>query len=158
MKKLVLLTIAIFITTFSFSQELKGYRLGTVYNGSEIVKATISGIEGILSIQRLNDKRIYQIVFIPTKGENIKRIYNYTVELFINTVEAKYNIKFEKTQENEFIKDYIYHAETNDAVFYIRVKINEFINPPCELAFIISNKELYDIYTEEERQKIMHDI
>ncbi len=73
MKKIAISIIACIVPIIGYGQiELKGITLGKVYDADPVINTSLGGEEGIISGDRLDDGRVYQIEFkLPDPGDII---------------------------------------------------------------------------------------
>lgn len=157
MKKLLVLLSILLITLTGYTQELKGIRLGSVSTSPDIIQTSVAGIDGVIGILTLNNKTVYQLIFIPAEGESTKRVYNSDVDRLQAAVEAKYNIKLNKRMA-DYGDDYSLYNLDGPVNYIIMVEINEFMSPPNKISFIMTSKSLFEVYNAEEKARAFKDI
>lgn len=159
MKKIVLIIVMLGTFFLSHAQvELKGYTLGTVYDGDLEINTTVGGVEGAIFIMTLDDKRIHSIIFNPYVAiDENKQLFEADIDAVKNGLENKYGITFIKKMEDDYSKDYTYKVTKDGVTYMMIVKLNEFDDVPCTFILAIINNELRVIFDQEEQARVNKD-
>lgn len=143
MKKVILLLVAVLAFNLSNAQELKGYVLGSTYEGNvsernvSLRDQTVGGIDGTILLGVLNDKRIHSIYFVPDK-----RMGAIELERLVSGLEAKYDVILEPNGKQ---RNRTYSAYFDDSLVFINTEYNQFMSPSTKVTLIIQSDKLKKI-------------
>jgi len=160
MKNLFLMAIMLVsLTTQAQSKvELKGYTLGSTSATSEKI-TTLGGIDGVIQAFKINDGRIYQLIFIPSNdGSDVQRVYQSSVDKIVKGMENKYGITFKKKYPNKYDDDNVtYSCVSDGCFFFITCDGNQYMSPPIEMGVVVQSNALSIIAEREEQVKANSD-
>jgi hypothetical protein len=157
MRNLVAVIIVAFLTAQGAvnAQEtigLKGYDLGTKIE-KDVEMITLGGIEGLLSFGKLNDGRVYMIMFTPSKdGSKVDYIYTTDVDRLLKGLEAKFSVKLRKRAKSEYSDDFSATGETNNCTVWLSTESNKYRDGGTEkMTLAIWDNTLREISQAEEQ-------
>jgi hypothetical protein len=149
MKKLILVIAIIFGGILVQAQiEIKGIELGSTYEGEEKIETTLGGYKGELTIQTLNDLRVYTIIF--KSSPNNPDIKQDEHENMRNAIESKYGFKFKEPMS----------FSAGDSLYSYDTGVYSFSYLSFETGFwvLLVNLNLLKIKQSQEQEKIIDDL
>lgn len=158
MRKINLVVAVILLAVGAQAQSLKGYTIGEKLVGSEIKVTSVAGIDGAVFASTLNDGTIYALSFIPSDdGKNVARVHLSEINNLVSGVEKNYDVKLKtrKAEYEDHIERYYYYSSTVN--ISIGVEHNQFFDQPYDIALMIYDNDLYNLYEREQKNKTAKD-
>tara|TARA_R100001591_G_scaffold103956_1_gene111448 strand:- start:109 stop:597 length:489 start_codon:yes stop_codon:yes gene_type:complete len=161
MKHLLTFLLLCVISTTAFSQGLKGINIGDTINPLTMSydspnvyykQSTVGGIKGQIIAMTLSNGVIYRVGFIPDK-----RIYKAEANHLLSGINTKYSISLTKSYKSDYSNDWTASTFKKGIQYFVKADNNQYMTPPCDFAFIITNMALSIIADAEAQQKANSD-
>lgn len=171
MKKIMVVLLFVLLT-FSFSDvDLKGFVLGSTFTdlqrssveeynkGTYMHFTTLGGVEGYLVISCLNDGRIYDLSFIPSKGGEPTGVWKTDIERFVKGISAKFqlDLKYVADKSNSDEKDGKYSALIDNVSYSISIDDNPYKTPCYYVVVNVNDIALTSVSKTEKRKNAIVD-
>lgn len=152
-KSILFFVLTLFWMTGQAQIAVKGIKLGTYYYGADVIQTTLGNIKGVLAIEQLNDKRIFAIVFFPSKNGYVEKVDFYDFNKLKLGIENHYGIIFKKIMDKVNSNNYKLIAKKNGVTYSCLVEISIKEYKPYKIGFSFINQKLLKIKMQIEQRK-----